>query len=134
MENIELRDCTPVVFAHPSQVFDRLKYNFNDKNEVLFVIMMDVRLKVIGEFEMAIGESDRINFKKADLFRPIVASGCHRIVIAHNHPSRDVLPSIEDLKTTKTIQKCLKLLGIVLLDHVIFSDVKYYSMREMKNI
>lgn len=52
------------------------------------------------------------------------------IVIAHNHPSGQVLPSEEDKKVTKKLKEALKLFDISLLDHLIIGDQKYFSFAD----
>ena len=52
------------------------------------------------------------------------------IIILHNHPSGDPIPSKEDIRVTNQISKCGELLGIFLSDHIIIGDNKYVSFRE----
>lgn len=52
------------------------------------------------------------------------------VVIGHNHPSGQVLPSEQDKSITKKLQDALKLLEIALLDHIIVGDQKYYSFSD----
>lgn len=49
------------------------------------------------------------------------------IILAHNHPSGNLKPSTSDFKITKQIKKAGEIIGIKLLDHVIFSDEGFYS-------
>ncbi|WP_411860922.1 JAB domain-containing protein [Mammaliicoccus sciuri] len=51
-------------------------------------------------------------------------------MIAHNHPSGDPTPSLEDIKTTKRILYCCDLMGIDLLDHIIIGDGEFISIFE----
>lgn len=48
-------------------------------------------------------------------------------IIAHNHPSGNVEPSIEDDKATSRIYYMCELHGIRLIDHIIVSGKKTYS-------
>ncbi|MFS6998643.1 JAB domain-containing protein [Carnobacterium maltaromaticum] len=60
-------------------------------------------------------------------------SGPHnaaRILIYHNHPSGDVLPSEADKQFTKKLFKVGELLGIEVLDHIIVSEDDAFSFRE----
>jgi len=52
------------------------------------------------------------------------------IVIAHNHPSGQVLPSEQDKAITKKLKEALKFFDISLLDHLIIGDQKYYSFSD----
>ena len=49
------------------------------------------------------------------------------IVIAHNHPSGNLKPSLNDNKLTKKIVDAAKLYDIKVLDHIIFSHDSYLS-------
>ena len=49
---------------------------------------------------------------------------CHavRLVLVHNHPSGDAMPSPEDIRMTHRIYEAGEMLGIQLLDHIIIGD------------
>ena len=49
-------------------------------------------------------------------------------ILVHTHPSGDVTPSMNDIKTTKDIKNGAELLGLKLLDHVIIGDGNYKSI------
>jgi DNA repair protein RadC len=52
------------------------------------------------------------------------------IIVAHNHPSGSLNPSPQDLQVTKRLMQAGELLGIQILDHLIFSDESFRSMLE----
>jgi DNA repair protein RadC len=52
------------------------------------------------------------------------------IVIAHNHPSGQVVPSEQDKAITKKLKEALKFFEITLLDHLIIGDQKYFSFSD----
>ena len=52
------------------------------------------------------------------------------VIIAHNHPSGNLEPSSADVMTTSRLIKAGELLGINVLDHIIFSENSFYSLRE----
>lgn len=54
----------------------------------------------------------------------------HALIVAHNHPSGDVTPSNEDIKTTQRLVECGDILGIGLLDHIIIGHNNYLSLVE----
>jgi DNA repair protein RadC len=49
------------------------------------------------------------------------------IVIAHNHPSGNLNPSQADIRLTQKIRESGNIIGIKLIDHIIFSDEGFYS-------
>ena len=52
------------------------------------------------------------------------------VVIAHNHPSGNVEPSVEDGDVTRRLVEAGQVMGIPVLDHVIVSKRGYYSFLE----
>ena len=52
------------------------------------------------------------------------------VILAHNHPSGQALPSVSDKQLTTRIREALALLDIGLLDHLIIAGAASYSMAE----
>lgn len=67
-----------------------------------------------------------------DLFREALMANSYAIIIAHNHPSYNTEPTIEDLKLTRKLVKISKTIEIPIFDHIIFTDQNYYSFKENK--
>lgn len=65
-----------------------------------------------------------------DVFRQAVREGATGMVVCHNHPSGDPQPSSEDIAVTKRLVEAGEVLGIRVLDHVIFGDGTYVSLQE----
>jgi DNA repair protein RadC len=65
-----------------------------------------------------------------ETLRRAVMQGSASIIVAHNHPSGEPDPSSEDLKVTKLLFDAGKILGIDMLDHIIFSPNAFFSFRD----
>ena len=52
------------------------------------------------------------------------------LILAHNHPSQNLLPSPQDLALTRKLFECGKLLDIAVVDHLIVTPRDYYSFAE----
>jgi len=52
------------------------------------------------------------------------------IIVAHNHPTGTLSPSEEDIALTRRIKDAGVVMGITLLDHIIFNHKGYYSFLE----
>ena len=52
------------------------------------------------------------------------------IILVHNHPSGHVKPSDADIRLTKTIQETAKILDIMVHDHLIIGENRFFSFRE----
>lgn len=64
------------------------------------------------------------------LFKHAVLSGCHGMIIAHNHPNGSLKPSQFDKKTTQMVVDLCKLHGFHLNDHIIMTKKSYFSFLE----
>ena len=71
-----------------------------------------------------------VSVKPREVFAEAVARRAAGVVLAHNHPSGDPLPSTEDHQFTKLMLQAARLLGIRVLDHVIVTRRAYYSFSE----
>ena len=52
------------------------------------------------------------------------------IILVHNHPSGHVKPSDADVRLTKTIQETARILDIIVHDHIIIGENRFFSFRE----
>lgn len=57
----------------------------------------------------------------------VLATSC---ILAHNHPSGKLLPSDADLAITKKTKEALAILDVQVLDHIILTDMGYYSFAD----
>jgi DNA repair protein RadC len=62
--------------------------------------------------------------------RSAIENNASGVVIAHNHPSGQVLPSEQDKNVTRKLKEALKMFDIALLDHLIIGDQKYLSFSD----
>ena len=61
---------------------------------------------------------------------PALLQHAAAIMVAHNHPSGEPSPSVEDRELTSMLVRSGKVLGIPLVDHIIIGDGNYYSFLE----
>ncbi len=92
--------------------------SLNGANEVKFVRIV------------SIGLVNRTLVHPREIYSDPIKDRAAAIIIAHNHPSGNIEPSREDMEITLRIKKAGEILGIQLLDHIIFSENAYYSFLE----
>lgn len=104
----------------------------NLTQETMIILCLDSANKIQAYAVVGIGTISSCLTEPRDLFRFAISANAAKIIIAHNHPSGDPLPSRDDVKLTKRIAMAGELLGIPLLDHVIIGDHdNYSSLRDM---
>lgn len=102
-------------------------YLSNQNLENIMVLYLDSKLKIIKEKLYDIGGVRDVIIPKERIIRDSVLNASYGVIIAHNHPSGDPTPSKQDIIMTLDLKEQLKILGILLLDHIIVSYDKYYS-------
>lgn len=100
------------------------------KQEHLICIYLDTKNQVLLKKTLFIGSLDQTIAHPREVFHYAVRYSAARIILVHNHPSGNVLPSKQDLLFTKRVQKCGEMMGIDVLDHLIIGCKQYFSLRE----
>ncbi len=99
--------------------------------EYLYVLVLNTRNAVIGEpREIYHGSLNTSLIRVSEVFRDAIRLNAAAILVAHNHPSGDPSPSPEDVAVTKSIRDAGKLLDIELLDHLVFGNLRWVSLKE----
>lgn len=132
LEIAVVQEMSPI---HNSRLaFDLLRPAFNPDVEEFWLITLNSALSSTGLIMIAKGTLNYCPVHPRDLFREAIRANSYAIIIAHNHPSLNVLPTKEDIQLTKKLCKLGKILEIPILDHLIFSNEKYYSFKEQNSI
>jgi len=112
------------------QAFEVLRPNFNPFAEEVWVLALNSQLQVQGLEMIFRGTVDQCLIHPRDIFRFLILNNASSFILAHNHPSKEVLPSAEDLVLTRKIHSASLLFQIPLLDHIVFSGEQYFSMAD----
>lgn len=99
--------------------------------EEIHVLMLDTKSKFIKDIKISIGTVNSSILTPREVFLAAFKCSAVNIILIHNHPSGDPLPSKEDITSTKRIKEAGILIGIKLMDHIIIGDNKYVSMKEI---
>jgi DNA repair protein RadC len=102
----------------------------NLKKEYFIGIFLDSRKKIIKKETIFIGSLDSSIIHPREIFKIALAESAAAVILIHNHPSGDPIPSQEDIEITKQIIKAGEIIGIQVLDHIIIGDRKYISLKE----
>lgn len=96
--------------------------------EHLLALFLDVHAHVVGINIVSIGHASGTLTTPKETLRAAIISGAPAFALAHNHPSGDLHPSKEDIQFTQKISELSRLLGLVLLDHVIVHQNRHRSI------
>ena len=89
------------------------------RKEQLRGLYLDSRYQVIHDEVISIGSLTASIIHPREIFRPAIERGAVAVIIAHNHPSGELDPTMADLQATEQIVAAGEVLGIPLLDHLI---------------
>lgn len=93
-------------------------------------LLLNTKQEVMKVVDISAGSIDATLAAPLDVFRQAVRESAPNVVVAHNHPSGDPEPSRADVELTKRLKDAGALLGITVLDHVIFGDKRYVSLKD----
>jgi len=106
-------------------------------SEVFWVLRLDAKNCLKGRpLDITRGLLDGSLVHPREVFREAIRSAAAAVVVAHNHPSGDPSPSAEDVRVTKQLVEAGRIIGIMVLDHVIIGRARggglkdFFSMRE----
>jgi len=69
--------------------------------------------------------------RACEVFRVAIKHNAFSVILVHNHPSGDPLPSPEDVAVTQLIVQAGELLDIEVADHLIIgANGRFISMKE----
>lgn len=114
----------------PDDVFQLIGLDMSYlSQEQLRVICLDTKHFVIHQQTIYQGTLNSSVVRIAEVFKPAITRSCASIIVIHNHPSGDLTPSPEDIRTTKQLCEAGALLDIELLDHIIVGNGQKFSMK-----
>lgn len=100
------------------------------REEVLVAAFFDAKYNFLGDSTIASGGLNYAHVAPAELFRKAILKNALQLVLLHNHPSGDCMPSEADLLLTERLVQGGNLLGIYIEDHIVIGDNRYYSFKE----
>lgn len=108
----------------------------NNKKEHLIGIYLDSRYEVLFKEVISLGIVDAHIVHPREVFKPAIINSASFIILLHNHPSEDPNPTKEDIEITEVLNEAGKILGISLLDHIIFcqKNKEYCSFKINKKL
>jgi DNA repair protein RadC len=116
---------------NPEDVYELVKEELvNSDREILLSIMLTVKNDLIGVETVSIGSVTASTITPRDIFKSAILANAVAIIICHNHPSGQLLPSVADIALTKKLTAAGELLGIRVLDHLIVTNKGFLSLRD----
>lgn len=115
---------------NPENVYNYFIHLYKTINvESIYIISIKNDGQILSQKLYCHGFKKTLTFDNDLILNIINNPQCKKIIILHNHKTDDVEPSFSDIESTINLEKELKKYKIILLDHLIISNFKYYSFR-----
>jgi DNA repair protein RadC len=101
--------------------------NTIELKESFKVLLLNHGNRVLGVMNVSEGGISGCIVDARLIMQSVILSNATRIVIAHNHPSGGLIPSVQDSFITKRVKQACELMDIELIDHLIITPYNYYS-------
>lgn len=129
-----LRARTPgrrVVLSTPAAVHAAFAPLMEDlKREVFRVALLDAQNGLLRDRVVSEGTLSASLVHPREVFKPAILESAAAVILLHNHPSGDPTPSREDIKLTRQLVECARLLDLRVHDHVVIGRGRFVSLAE----
>ena len=111
-------------------VYFRYKFMEDFEQEVLIILMLDLKHRIIKEKTLYKGTFDTFTIDVRQIVQELILAKAKYFYLLHNHPDEETTPSEDDIIATKVVEKSAKNLGINLENHLIIFKGGYSSIKE----
>lgn len=102
----------------------------HEEKEKILLLSLDNKMQLIEKYILSIGTIHTSILSPREVFVQAIKNQASHVMLLHNHPSGDPVPSTQDIFITKKIKEAGLLLDIPLMDHVIIGNGCYVSLKE----
>jgi DNA repair protein RadC len=116
--------------SFPPDVYPLIRHIADRRREHFLCISLNGANEVIAVRTVSVGLVNRALVHPREVFADPITDRASAVIVAHNHPSGNLVPSQDDLAITRQLKEAGHTLGIKLLDHLIFNHEGYHSLLE----
>ena len=109
-------------------VYDYLQDMRNLNKEQLRGLYLNSRSKLIHDEIISLGTLNCSLVHPREVFQPAIEYSAASVILAHNHPSGSLSPSLEDIKVSTNLLKAGHILGIDMIDHIIITKNGFHCI------
>lgn len=114
----------------PADLLPHVRHFADRKQEHFLCATINGANEILNVRVVSIGLIDRSPVHPREVFADALSDRASAIIVAHNHPSGGVEPSASDVEITAQLKAAGSIIGIALLDHIIFNRNDYFSFLE----
>lgn len=114
----------------PADVLPLIRHYSDRKQEHFISTSINGANEVMNIRVISIGLVDSTSVHPREVFADALSDRASGVIVAHNHPAGSLEPSAWDVEVTKQLKAAGEVVGVALLDHIIFNRTGYYSFLE----
>jgi len=115
---------------YPLDIYTLVRHYADRKQERFISLSLNGAHEVLAVRIVTIGLVNKTIVHPREVFADIIQDRAAAFCVAHNHPSGQLNCSAEDQEITERLQSAAHILGLQFLDHIIFSETSWSSLRE----
>lgn len=100
------------------------------KREFFVVCFLNAQHRILTTEILFEGSIDTAAVYPREVVSRVLELGANAIMLSHNHPSSNVMPSSSDRAVTKKLQTILAAMDVDILDHIIVGGGEYFSFAD----
>jgi DNA repair protein RadC len=114
----------------PADLLPHVRHYADRKQEHFLCASINGANEILNIRVVSVGLIDRTPVHPREVFADALADRASAVIVAHNHPTGSLEPSTADVEATTQLKAAGSVLGITLLDHIIFNRNGYFSFLE----
>jgi DNA repair protein RadC len=127
-----------IQIVSPIQAYQYLMrhcYNLSEMwREKAFAVYLSKKCEVIGHMLISVGGFDSTLFDIRLILKGALDCQASKIIISHNHPTGDPLPSQADIRKSDQLLNACRQLELEMADHIVIGDNCFFSFHEERKI
>ena len=125
-----IEDRPQVINSKQAVMYFKATWENLNYHETFRVMFLNTAKMVIGIRDICIGGLEATVVDIRMIFQAALGVNATAMILAHNHPSGTLEPSVEDLELTRRIVEGGQFLDIPVVDHIILTEKRYYSFAD----
>mgnify|MGYP001618987587 FL=1 len=114
----------------PADLLPHVRHYAARKQEHFLCATINGANEILNIRVISIGLIDRSPVHPREVFADALSDRASAVIVAHNHPSGGLDPSPGDIEITTQLKAAGAIVGIDMLDHIIFNRSGYFSFLE----
>lgn len=126
-------DIPSMVINGPQDCYNFVRNLFGDEMyvyESCYAVFVNRSNCTVGYTKLSQGGINATVIDNRMICKYAVDTLCSGVILVHNHPSGNPIPSKNDVEVTGALKNCLNMFDIFLMDHIIIAEKSYYSFND----